>query len=117
MPAKPGVKSKLTNADRVRIREMIEQGSSDAQIAAIFNVSRPTINRLRHFLASAPVVDDLDPLNAMILRNEERRKLLIEIGRTFSLCHCRGYVGHDTACKQSAIADELWVKASALSKS
>jgi transposase len=52
MPARTGPKPKLTEADSVRIRQLIEQGRSDSEIAHLFGVSRSTILRLRHHLES-----------------------------------------------------------------
>jgi FixJ family two-component response regulator len=80
LAAKPGPKPKITERDRAQIEALIRAGRTDAQIAAQFNVSRATINRLRHFLAdNAPV--PANPLAEMIARNAERRAILDEIGR------------------------------------
>lgn len=40
--------NKLTTEKVENIRELISQGLSDQAIASIYNVSRPTINHIRH---------------------------------------------------------------------
>jgi hypothetical protein len=64
----------LTSADSVRIKAMIENGRSDSEIAMAFNVSRPTILRLRHALqdeGTSPV--RLSPLQQMIAAHAAER--------------------------------------------
>jgi IS30 family transposase len=81
MPAtstKTGPKAKLTSADQVQIRAMIERNMNDAQIAAAFGVSRPTINRLRHYLAKSEP-KPVNELQAMIRAEDKRRAIRDEI--------------------------------------
>lgn len=78
MPARPGPKPKITQSDSAHIETLIRAGVPDAQIAAQYNVSRQTINRLRHYLRDSPPVA-ANPLAEMIARNAERRAILDQI--------------------------------------
>jgi hypothetical protein len=62
MAEKPGPKGRISSADYVHIRRLINEGRTDESISCIFGVHRSTITRLRHKLESG--TDPADPENA-----------------------------------------------------
>ena len=52
MPNKRGVKSRWDTATKAQVRQMIDNGATDLDIARAYSCHRTTILRLRHELAS-----------------------------------------------------------------
>ena len=78
--AKPGVKSQFSCADYERIARLRAEGWSDERISVLYDVHRTTISRLRHAIEGGQSpADELSPLQIMMRRNDERKKLLLQI--------------------------------------